>query len=75
MRRNAQQPVRHPEATSLTRTKVFNRDNVLYFIDLLESNIATFGFTRDQIFNVDESGFSTLQKRPHKIVAQKENIR
>jgi hypothetical protein len=37
----------------------------------LESNIAKFGFTPDKIFNVDEFGFSTLLKGPHKIVAQK----
>jgi hypothetical protein len=35
----------------------------------LESNIAKFGFTPDKLFNVDESGFSTVQKRPQEIVA------
>jgi hypothetical protein len=64
MRRNPQLSVRQAEATSLARARGFNRD-------LLESNIAKFVFTPDKIFNVDESGFSTVQKRPHKIVAQK----
>jgi hypothetical protein len=38
-------------------------------LDLLESNVAKFGFTPDKISNVDESGFSTVQKRPQEIVA------
>jgi hypothetical protein len=46
-------------------------DNVLHVFDQLGSSIATFGFTPDNIFDVDKSGFSTVQKRPHKIVAQK----
>jgi hypothetical protein len=37
----------------------------------LESNIPKFGFTPDKIFNLVESGFSTVQTRPHKIVEQK----
>jgi hypothetical protein len=35
----------------------------------LESSIAKFGFTLDKIFNVDKSGYSTVQKRPQEIVA------
>jgi hypothetical protein len=45
---------------------------IMYYIflfDLLQSSIAKFGFTPDKIFNVDESGFSTVQKRPQEIVA------
>jgi hypothetical protein len=44
--------------------------NTLHYFDLLESNVAKFGFTPDKIFNVDESGFSTVPKRPYKIVAK-----
>jgi hypothetical protein len=55
----------------LARAQGSNRDNVLHVSDLLGSNIATFGFTPDKIFNLDEPGFSTVQRRPHKIVAQK----
>jgi hypothetical protein len=71
MRRNPQLSVRHSEATSLARAKGFNTDNVLHFFDLLESNIVKFAFTPDKILNEDEPGFSTVQKRPQKIVVQK----
>jgi hypothetical protein len=71
MRRNPQLSVRQPDATSLARANGFNRDNVLHVFDLWESNITKLGFTPDNIFNLDESRFSTVQKRPHKIVAQK----
>jgi hypothetical protein len=69
VRRNPQLSVHQPEATSLARAKGFNWDNVLHFFDLLERNLLKFGFTPEKIFNVDESGFSTVQKRPHRIVA------
>jgi hypothetical protein len=56
---------------SATRVYITSKSNVLHFFDLLESNIAKFAFTPDKILNEDESGFSTVQKRPQKIVAQK----
>jgi hypothetical protein len=42
MRRNLQLSVRQPEATSLATAKTLNRDNVLHYLDLSESNIAKF---------------------------------
>jgi hypothetical protein len=54
-----------------TTAKGFNRDIVLHFFDMSESSIAKFRLTSDKICNVDERGFSNVQKRPYKIVAQK----
>jgi hypothetical protein len=62
--------VRQPEATSLATAKGLIKDNVLHYFELSESNIATL-IIPDKIFNVDKCGFSTVEKRPHKIVAQK----
>lgn len=71
IRRNPRLSIRQPEATSLARVKGFNKKNVQHFFDLLESSITKFNLTPDRIFNVDESGFSTVQKRTQKIVAKK----
>jgi hypothetical protein len=45
MRRNPQLSVRQPEATSLATAKGPNRDTVLHYFDLSESNIAKFYYT------------------------------
>lgn len=38
---------------------------------MLEKNVDKFGFNANTIFNVDESGFTTVQKTPQKVLALK----
>lgn len=69
MKRNPDLSLRQPENTSIARARGFNRDNVEGFFNLLERLCDENKFDGTRIFNVDESGFSTVQKRCQKVVA------
>lgn len=71
MRNNPQLSLRRPEATSLARVKGFNKDNVMHFFDILEKTVKDNNINANTIFNVDESGYSTVQKHMQKVIAKK----
>lgn len=62
--------LRTPEATSIARAGAFDKECVYGFFDKYESILDEYKFTANQIYNVDETGLSTVHK-PMKIVAQK----
>lgn len=62
--------LRVPEPTSAARAQAFNKPQIEKFFALLTRTIEKFGFTPDRVFNVDESGLSTVQKT-QKIFATK----
>lgn len=62
--------VRKAEGTSLNRATAFNKNEVTVFFKLLEEMMEKFKFLPRNIYNVDETGISSVQD-PGKIVTQK----
>ncbi|KAL4134942.1 hypothetical protein QTP88_006622 [Uroleucon formosanum] len=70
LKRNPTLSIRRPESTSLSRAINFNPVNVNMFMDKYDSQLNKYKFEAHQIFNLDETGITTVQN-PGKVVAQK----
>jgi len=70
IRRNPSVTVRKPEATSMSRITAFNKTEVTLFFQNLEKVMEKYNFTPANIYNMDETGISTVQD-PGKIIAPK----
>lgn len=70
LKRNPTLSIRQPESTSLSRAMNFNPINVKMFMDKYESVLIKYRLEPHQIYNLDETGITTVQN-PGKIIAQK----
>ena len=69
-KRHPELSLKQPESTSLARATGFNKVRVNKFFDLLKQIISDSNIAPDKIFNMDETGMSTVQ-RSQKIITQK----
>ncbi|KAF2894279.1 hypothetical protein ILUMI_11894 [Ignelater luminosus] len=69
LKRNTSISVRKPELTSINRIERFNKEEVELFYKNLEELMVKNKYEAHQIFNMDETGVSTVQE-PGKILAK-----
>ncbi|GFR65606.1 transposase [Elysia marginata] len=74
MQRNPELSLRISEATSLACASAFNRQNIAAFFKLLNETVIKTKATAFSIFNLDESGCTTVQRVP-KAPKRKESCR
>lgn len=70
MARHSDLSLRKPESTSLLRSAGFNKDRVQEFFENYCSLLEKFHFKAEQIYNIDETGITTVM-RPPRIVTEK----
>ncbi|XP_072400901.1 uncharacterized protein [Diabrotica undecimpunctata] len=67
--------LRKPEATSDTRLMAFNKVNVEIFFKVYKELHQKYSYSANQIYNIDETGFSSVATKDPKILTPRGNRR
>lgn len=71
MKRHRQLSLRTPQGISAARVKGFTKENVEQFFSILEPELAKIKYNPLRIYNVDETGVTTVQHKHSKIITLK----
>jgi len=63
--------IRQPECLSMNRFRSFTKENCDNFFDILSDLVVTHQLDGSRIYNMDESGFSTVQKKAVRVLSTK----
>ncbi|XP_058453595.1 uncharacterized protein LOC131431741 [Malaya genurostris] len=71
LRRHPNISLRQPEGTSLNRIEAFNKKEIDQFFFNLQYVYAKFNFSPHRLYNVDETGITTIQSKCSRVYAEK----
>nr|CAI5855031.1 unnamed protein product [Callosobruchus analis] len=71
LKRNPHIALRSPESTSLARAQAFNKPNIDAYFKALSNILDQYKFLPENIYNMDESGLTTVQNKCQKVYAAK----
>ena len=67
MKRHKNLMLHKPKNTSLFRAKAFNKTNVMEFFNYYEYPFKSWKFTADRVYNIEETGVSTIVQSPNNV--------
>lgn len=71
MSRHKNLSIRTPEHTSFNRAKAFNKENIQEFFNNYDKVLSETPFEGQSIYNMDETGFSTVPTKMGKVISEK----